>query len=183
MKNKKLGKKNKKYKGFSLLEMLIAGFIFSLVITTAVSVFSNVFFTGEKTRGVQKNIETARTALDLMAKNMRMSSELGPNNTNTLNIYMFNNSQGECIGYRFNSGALEMAQMENPTSGSTDCSGVFGAGDYTSITEGNVSGRFYVISTSNVDPKRVGKATARMEIDGQYLQTTVSFRDYLGVIY
>lgn len=176
LKNMKNNKKNKNHSGFSLLEMLISLFIFSLVIITSVSIFARVASTRQKTRNIQKNMEDARTALDLMAKNMRMSKELGPNGSGG-EIHMLNNSQKVCVSYKFEANKLKMSQK--PVSGS--CVGVT-YDDYIDIIESdNVSGGFDVVEAS-VASKTIGKATVVLTVDGIRLQTSVSFRDYNDII-
>jgi len=170
--------KNKNYQGFSLLEMMISMFIFVLTIITAVSIFSTVAHTRHKSREIQKNMEDARTALDLMAKNMRMS--VGLNNDGTDIIYMYNTSQGQCMSYKFEDNKLKMSQ-QNPSSGS--CVGLpYNNEDYDDIIESDVSGSFDVVEASSTAPKTVGKATVVLIVDGIRLQTSVSFRDYNDII-
>ncbi|MFA6160369.1 MAG: prepilin-type N-terminal cleavage/methylation domain-containing protein [Parcubacteria group bacterium] len=181
MKNNK-NKKNKNYQGFSLLEMLISVFIFVVTIITAVSIFVNVASARQQSRKIQKNMEDARTALDLMAKNMRMS--VGLNQKASNEIYMFNSSQGICIDYKFEDGSLKMGQ-NSPVGDSTDCSSSnVGAYNLTPITSDNVSGKFMITQTSSTsDPKVIGKAVIIMKIDEvANIQTTVSFRDYNDII-
>ncbi len=178
MKNNK-NNKNKNYPGFSLLEMLIAIFIFVLMITASVSVFTGVFSARQEGRKIEKNMENARTALDLMAKNMRMSTNLV--RLSDQEIYMYNNSQGQCIGYKFEDGELRIGQA---TPAGMDCDPAHVLyGSYNPITSGDVSGSFSVTPTSDVSPKKIGKATITMTIDGSTsMQTTVSFRDYNNII-
>ncbi len=194
MKKNKFSSKNKSYPGFSLLEMLISMFIFTLIIITSVSIFARVASTRQKTREIQKNMEEARTALDLMAKNMRMS--IGLNNNipgNDQRIYMLNASQGECICYIFYENKLKMSQVDVPPananlSDNLKCKPVTGTLNYwtdgtkfQNIMENDVTGRFIVTPTS-ASLNDVGKATIVLKVDGINLQTTVSFRDYNNII-
>lgn len=183
MKNFQKNKLNSKYRGFSLLEMLISMFIFILTITTAVSIFVGVAFARKESRKIQENMEDARTALDLMAKNMRMSSGLGPNGS-TNEIYMHNNSQGQCISYKFEDGTLKIGQKDPLAEDDINCSsGHIGGYVFNPITSNNVSGNFQIVQTSSSNiPKVIGKATIAMTIDGVNLQTSVSFRDYNDII-
>lgn len=183
MEAKKNMKKNKikNRSGFSLLEMVISIFIFVVVILTAVSIFANMASARQEARRIQKNMEDARTALDLMAKNMRMSTEL--RKVSATDIYMFNTSQGICIRYQFDGRTLKMGEGNPISSTSTDCSGIVPDSSLNKIvSSNNVSGSFAVIPTSTTDPKVIGRATVTMTIDGVRLQTTVSFRDYNGIV-
>lgn len=185
MEAKKNMKKNKikNRSGFSLLEMVISIFIFVVVILTAVSIFANMASARQEARRIQKNMEDARTALDLMAKNMRMSTGLGPDG-NGSEIYMFNTSQEVCIRYQFDDRTLKMGEG-NPPAGTTNCDP--GSVTYSSnqiVSSNNATdGSFEVTQTSTTaDPKVIGRATVTMTIDGVRLQTTVSFRDYNGIV-
>ncbi|KKP79990.1 MAG: hypothetical protein A2271_01040 [Candidatus Moranbacteria bacterium RIFOXYA12_FULL_35_19] len=178
MTNKNLTKNNA---GFSILELLIAMFIFVLTIITAVSIFASVSSTRQKSREIQRNMEDARTALDLMAKNMRMSTGLSEVGNTHQEIYMFNTSQGDCISYKFDSdNKLKISQI--PSANSSNCSTI--AYTYNPIISSDVSGSFSITPTlATAIPKRVGKATIVLTIDGTTtMQTTVSFRDYKEII-
>lgn len=183
IKNKNLIKQNKNYPGFSLLEMMISMFIFVLTIITAVSIFSNVSFTRKNSREIQRNMEDARTALDLMAKNMRMS--IGLVDDGDQRIYMFNTSQNSCVSYMFSGGRLQMSQVF-PTSSLSEDQKCLPANvsyvNYQDIIQSNVSGSFIIIPTSITTPKTVGKATIVLAIDGVNIQTSVSFRDYNNIV-
>lgn len=182
MKNIQENKYQKKYSGFSLLEMMISMFIFVLAIVTAVSIFSNVSFTRKNSREIQKNMEDARTALDLMAKNMRMS--IGLNGTASM-IYMFNTSQNKCVSYMFSGGKLQMSQVSPGGSLPEDekClpANISYVG-YQDIIKSDVSGSFVIVPTSITSPKTVGKATIILTIGGVNMQTSVSFRDYNNIV-
>lgn len=183
-KNKNLIKQNKNYQGFSLLEMMISMFIFVLAIVTAVSIFSGVASTRQNSREIQKNMEDVRTALDLMAKNMRMSIGLVDDGTDQ-RIYMFNTSQNSCVSYMFSGSKLQMSQVF-PTSSLPEDEKCLPAnisyGSYQDIIQSDVSGSFEIIPTSITSPKTVGKATIILTIDGVNMQTSVSFRDYNNIV-
>lgn len=180
MKNFQKNKLNKKYQGFSLLEVMISMFIFVLTIVTAVSIFSSVNSSREKNRDIQRNIEDARTALELMAKNMRMSIEL--KNNGDQEIYMFNASQGICVDYKFDGGKLKIGQANQVTEGDYICTpGHASYGNYQDIIGNDVSGKFIIDSTLT-SPPTIGKATIVLKVDGVDLQTSVSFRDYDNIV-
>lgn len=160
--------------------MMISMFIFVLTIITAVSIFSTVAHTRHKSREIQRNMEDARTALDLMAKNMRMSTGLGPSGT-VQEIYMYNNSQGQCISYKFDSSKLKISQ-ETPSNPNIPACDTILYPPYSSVIESDVSGRFAIVPTSITAPKTVGKATIILTIGGVNMQTSVSFRDYNNMI-
>jgi prepilin-type N-terminal cleavage/methylation domain-containing protein len=178
-------KGKKQPKGFSLMELIIAMFIFVLMITVAVSVFANVVKTRKDTRSLQKNLEAGRTAIELMAKNIRMSSGLTTFNASH-GIRMFNNSQDRCIVYNFTGGDLKTGL--GPI-GNTNCGGVSAGND---VIDGGVSGSFVVVPTDigsgfGDSDQDIGRATININIGSgfsqEHLQTTVSFRDYEGIFY
>jgi prepilin-type N-terminal cleavage/methylation domain-containing protein len=181
------GIKKKKYKGFSLMEMLITVFIFSLITVTAIAAFTRVFTAREKIRQAQLNLENVRSAMELMAKTMRMSSNLSGTNPATgsyQSIYLYNTSLN-CISYRFNGGQLQQASASGAVAVPSDCdSSKFNNGDYSPMTDINVTGSFYVVKTDIIsNPKVIGKATISVTVDNKdHLQTSVSFRDYEDIV-
>lgn len=180
MKNKKIKlRKN----GFSLIEMVVAVFVFSIISLTAVAVFANVVRTREYTRDMQKDLESSRTAIEQMAKNMRLSTGLASYNSNS-GIYMYNTSQEKCVKYQFVGKQLESSVVEAPepeADGSIDCESA--SYDLTPITEANITkGKFFVTET-DVASKVIGRVTIVMTIDDkEHLQTSVSLIDYTGII-
>lgn len=192
--NNFMNKSKNKLKGFSLLELLISIFIFTLIIVTSISVFAGVVLARQKNRVMQKNLEEGRTALETMAKNIRMSRKLTTNGT-TDQIVMFNNSQDRCIAYFFDSTDKSLKTEQAAPDGSPseddypDCSGVTVINDPI-IPSDNITGSFDVVETnsdSSLGDIKIGKATIRLTIgsgdQAQNMQTTVSFRDYEGILY
>lgn len=175
-----------KKRGFSLLEMTIAIFVFSLIILVSVSTFASIASVRNKTRGIQRNIETSGSAMELMAKTIRMSNLLSSDDSgfNKQEIHMYNNSQGKCISYRFSDGNLQMNDIPTPAK-SEECSDgtlSYDDDDYADLARG-VSGGFNIIKTdTGSNPPIIGRATILIVAGDQKIQTSVSFRDYLGII-
>ncbi len=188
--NKNINQKNKK--GFSFLEVIISTFIFSLVIVVAVSAFASSFSAQKTVRKEQRNLEEARTAMETMAKNIRMSSNLVPSNpsgSEYKTIAMFNNSQSVCLRYHFTGVKLTVARGNFAVGVNVplDCSnGVIAYSAPTELISIPVDGRFRVVKTSTVAPEKIGKATILINIGSgselQNIQTTVSFRDYEDIL-
>jgi Tfp pilus assembly protein PilV len=170
------------YRAFSLLELLIAMFIFVLIITTVIATFGKMFKYNKTIRATETNMEEVGTAFELMAKTMRMSSKLVASGSSA--IYMYNNSQGICVSYRFNASNLEMA-TSGSVSDNTQCGvGSSNYGTYTILAKNISSGKFAVTPTSTSPTMQIGKATIMAKLtDGNIMQTSVSFRDYMGTIY
>jgi type II secretory pathway pseudopilin PulG len=168
-----------KYSGFSLIEMLISVFIFTLIITVITFSFSKAFFSSQKTRVVQQNIEEGRIAMETMAKNIRMSNKLA---VIANGIKMYSGSQARCIAYMFSAGKLQsVSYVPDGSASDPDCADPnFSVA--TDLVSANISGSFVVTETSITSPKKIGRATILVNIgtgiDVEHIQTTVSFRDY-----
>lgn len=171
-------KKTKKYKAFSLMEMMVTMFIFCLMMLAVVAIFSSIVSARRNASQTQNDLEGARTVIEAMAKNLRMSKNAGPAGTVT-EIKMYSNAQGKCVSYKFSGTKLEAGSKSG---GPNDCSGS-GYSYADMIPDGVSSGKFYVVSTNKTsNPPKIGRATVSMNIGGKYLQTTVSFRDYEDII-
>lgn len=188
--------KNKK--GFSLLEIIVAVFIFSLFMTSMSVVFSRFYLGYKKTKYVQKNLENAQAAINSMAKTMRTSSLTGgpliPGSPFTsYSLRIFDYSQLKCIEYEFlNFPDFNLRYRETNTGSLSDCGSYIGIWAIDSdIISGGVSGSFYVLPSimDSVDPDdnqagRVMISTSvcsnsdcsNSSMDKAKIQTTVSLR-------
>jgi len=168
-----------KYAGFSLIEMLISVFIFTIVITVVTFAFSKAFFSSQKTRVVQRNMENGRIAMETMAKNIRMSRKLTATSST---IKMYNNSQAKCIAYVFSGSKLQSVIYDAGGSTSDPTCADPNMSNAIDLVSANANGSFEVTETKTTDPKKIGKATILVNIgtgaDTQHIQTTVSFRDF-----
>ena len=101
----------KNSKGFTLIELMVSIFVFSLVMTSATAVFAKVFRARQKSNAIQKNIEDTRYAMELMAKSLRMSSIISSTSPSQANgsILSYDYSQGKCIRYWTSNGFLYMS--------------------------------------------------------------------------
>lgn len=168
-------------KGFFLLEMIIAMAIFSLVIVAVVATFASIVKTQKRTREIQRNVESAGTAMEVMSKTIRMSSQTA-DYSGGKEIRLYNNSQDKCISYKFNAGDLKVSE-ELGHNGTTDCTipGTYPVSSYSTLIPG-ASGLFSVTTTRSSSPKRMGKATILVNLGQNHLQTTVSFVDYSSIL-
>lgn len=190
--------KHKKYPAFSFLEVVISIFIFSLVILTATAIFSKVILARKSAKQIQNDVDTAKIVVDMVAKNIQMSSGLtcsdGTNNSCS-EIYFFSNSQKVCMKYRFDSffiKVLASAQAEpgDPSDPAYPNCNPMTSEPYSGLVAVtpagmDTTGKFIITPTDKTSsPKVIGKGTILLIIDGKYnLQTTVSFREYDGTIY
>lgn len=180
--------------GFSLMELLVAMFISTLIVLTVVAAFASAFRAQKNARNTQKEIEDAKTSLEFMAKIMRMSSNLRPTTAGAKSaIYMFNKSlppNGKCVGFRYSSSRIyedsctpTAASVDNPCNAgdASDCDG--GAYATVEITNANLSSaEFYIPTYSVANPiKRITISLQMNNSDNGKMQTTVSLRDYKNI--
>lgn len=173
-------------RGVTLMELLISVFIFSLVMITVVALFTRFVTFQKRSQAVQRNMEDARFAMELMAKTLRTSSVLSPaGNSNSIDLYDY--SQQKCIKYSFSSSKI------NSQSASEDDKADCGTAAFSSVTPmvGNsINNMTFSAVPSTLSPSVVGQVTISMVIcsnnsacsgtenDRAALQTTVSLRDY-----
>lgn len=183
-------KRNKKLKGFSFIEVMVAVFIFSLIMTIVVAVFANVIKNQRLSKKIQTNLENIRFAQEYIAKNIRMSTVDGTYGSGAESeVFIFNHSQSKCIRYRFANNTIEESSVSisNRTAGfdgslgtadDADCSQVpYGSSSALISSSNSLSGNFYVVQSSST---ALGKVVISMKVDESYemAQTTVSLRDY-----
>ena len=190
-------KKIKNKKGISFVEIIMAIFIFSLMMTVVSMTFLSIFSGYKNTKAVQADLEDAQYAINLMSKSLRTSSIIScdgsstcsPNhNYNGVRIYDY--SQRQCIGYAFRNNSIEYSSVNAPVNEvdpKSWCSGS-SLSNYTKlISNDNTSGFFY--ATQSASGSSVGKITISMEVcatencsgsekDRVRMQSTVSLRDY-----
>lgn len=181
---KKISKKNK---GFSLVEIIVAMFIFVIMMTATVAFFGKSMFSYRSARAIQKDLESAQFAMNLVAKSLRTSTVFGSGITTDVKIFDY--SQGKCIEYKFESSALKYSwgvpAGANDEEKKINCPTTSMSAPQ-SITAGTVTGLFNVVPTSS---GVVGKVTISMKVcpetgcsgnpkDEAKIQSTVSLRDY-----
>jgi prepilin-type N-terminal cleavage/methylation domain-containing protein len=172
MKERKKIKKKTKLAGFSMLEMIVAIFIFAMIMTVAISVFVASYRGQKKAKEIQQGMENSRVAIELMAKNIRM----GRIDSNTAaSISFYNYSQGKCIKYEFSSGEIKTGET-NPD-GDYNC-GPISAGNKLVADLVLESLNFNVVKSS---ASVVGRVTISLKLKNstEPIQTTVSLRDYI----
>lgn len=91
-------------RGFSLIETLIAIFVFSLAMAMVVGAFSSFYKTYVNSKKIQRDVESAQYAMNLMAKTLRTSSVVAVNASpmtaaTTFDFYDY--SQSSCIRYTY----------------------------------------------------------------------------------
>lgn len=188
----------KEKKGFVLMEMLIAIFVFALIITSVVGVFVSSYKSQESTQEKQRDLENVRIAMETMAKNIRTSSLDYPSSVGgSREIYIYDYSQEKCIGYKFSdtgSGTrtlefkeLDISRLDTSDSSIINCRTELSSvsfSDFLSDTE-LADGRFIVRKTlqetsESANDGYMGKVTIVMRIENEKFpfETSVSLRDY-----
>jgi prepilin-type N-terminal cleavage/methylation domain-containing protein len=173
--------KLKKQKGFSLLELIIAIFIFSVVMLAVVAIFSKTIGSYKNSRNLQRNLENAQFALNLMAKTIRESKMVIPASPSTVGEIKMINKRTTCKAFNFNS---TEKTLQSSTFTSNDCSGSI---SYSTAVSNVYDVKFFVTPSSSTAPKQVGHMTILMRLcsdqtctsaDEHALQTSVSLRNF-----
>lgn len=166
-----------KKSGFTLIESMIAIFIFSLAAAMLSGAFSGFFKTYVDAKKTQRNTESSQFAMNVMAKTIRGSivSTNFVDNSSVDNILVFDNSRSTCVVYKYIGGVLKSASSNGTDIAScvaTPPNSFFdltGAGEITSLS-------FYGKKSTSGLP---GKVTISMGVDGgvaAQMQTSVSLR-------
>jgi prepilin-type N-terminal cleavage/methylation domain-containing protein len=179
-------------KGFTLVEMMVAIAVFSIVMVTAMSALLNVIDANNKARAIKTAINNVSFALEGISKDMRMGTNYGCIDVNgaTTPCVSTGNSgikyksprayEGKYAYYKFEGTAIYECLERNETD---DCNVDT---DFEPITSGEVEikkAKFYVLGTDNVleQPRMIftlsGEAGTKDRIATTFdLQTTVSQR-------
>ena len=182
-------------RGFTLLEMLLAVFIFSLVMITVVALFTRFVTFQKRSRSIQRNMENSVYVMELMAKMLRTSSVVSCNNftRSTCNaqessIEIYDYSQNKCIRFYSQNNIIKMGSAVTPRANCSSSGVSLVSTDLANNFISNLD--FRAIKTDDA-ASRVGKVTISLEVcsngtcsgaenDRANLQTTVSLRDYQG---
>jgi len=187
-----LVRKNKKEKhGFSLIEMIISIFIFSILMMMIAGTFAGFYRNYSKQKKAQKDIENAQYILNFMAKRLRtstiISSPTGAGNPQgaplgSLDTYDY--SQGQCVRYHLNGGIMQysLSTPADPASPSTSCAfggtpmnlssnNINSARVYVEPSAGNNKGKVTIVLYVQQDITSPGQDTSEIPI-----QSSVSLR-------
>jgi type II secretory pathway component PulJ len=200
---KRIGKKmHKTRKGFSLMELLVAMFISTLIMISVVAAFASAFRAQKTARKVQRDLEDAKTAIEYMAKIIRMSSDVRPRSGGGYAVYMYNKTTENCVGFRYDTASKTIKEQRctpldpndpcangtvNASAGTiavgTDCAS---APSETEISSQLNEARFYVpnYGASSTFPNPIRRVTVRMVMasdSNARMITTVSLRDYVNL--
>lgn len=160
---------NRKNKGFTLIEMIIALGVFSVVVTAATNLFTAGLKGQRKSLALQYLQNDARYALELMNKEIRMS-HIGANSTeDVLHITTYKPSGMEVVSYFLDNGKIARN------------------GESLTSDRINVNRLKFYIKNQSTPPSLVtiildinGKGTDIEQQTTMNFQTTISTRDYIG---
>lgn len=166
----------KSYRGFSLVETLVAMFIFTLVIGATAQIFTKAFVGYREQKRLQSDIESAQFVLNTLAKELRTASIA---NSTSASVEFIDYSQSTCFVYAVSSNTLTVKQ-KSPATTTADCSGY---GTAVTIVDNISNGYFSVTKSEGSSNPVVGKVTISLSVSSSgttttNLQTSVSLRDY-----
>jgi prepilin-type N-terminal cleavage/methylation domain-containing protein len=183
-------------KGFSLVEVMVAVFIFVSVMLSVVGVFSKFMAGYKNARSVQRNLEDAQAAMNLIAKSIRTSAVESTTTAQPAASYIeiFDYSQTiKCIKYKFSANVIEVTYANGVLDEASCNDAAFGGYNANPLTNKDIAdARFAITPTcdgvSGCGAKAVGKVTISMLVCANAncaasnagkmaLQTTVSLRN------
>lgn len=176
-------------KAFTLVEMLVALFIFSMIMVLISQNFIYFFQNYNKSKLVQRDLEEAQYAMAIMAKTIRTSA-IGNEPVVDDFITVFDYSQNKCFRYKFPAdGSLQVLTKSGVVDGSP-CfmknDNVFDPPVQMLHSDVKVNGQF-IFMKETTPANGVGSVTIRMTVGDQSnvedlvpIQTTVSLRDYFN---
>jgi prepilin-type N-terminal cleavage/methylation domain-containing protein len=174
----------KSYRGLTLIEVLVALFVFAIMMVAVSGVFAKAFSGYRSTRATQRDVENAQYALNLITKELRTSTVVapttGPYPFTSSYVKFYDHSQGRCFYYRINASTLQVAS--NSATSVSNCR-TMNLATFSTISTGTVSGSFRVTPSQGGLSKRIGKVTIALRIseDATHyanMQTTASLRDF-----
>lgn len=194
-KTKQSNHKRATKKGFTLIEMLVSTFIFVIIMSAIIVIFSRQTASFSYVQDQQRNIENAQFGMNFMTRILRTSSIAEIRNAGkTLYVYDFSSAEA-CYRFDMQGGALSVSNIAAIGESLDSCAD---DGRYTSeydLTTGFVDGSFVVRKTQRDDPDtdsvyemQVGLITMNLIVNASptatsretVIQTSVSLFDYPG---
>ncbi len=171
-----------KRKAFSLIEVMVSLFIFTIIMVATSQIFVQTFANYRYTRNLQRDIENAQFLMAILSKELRTGTIVDPDSSTARasSVQFFDHSQQLCLKYRLSGGGIEVASTSVGSANSCNSTN-FTTNDYKMVSTGTVTGGFDITPSSS-SPRTVGKVTATLLIkNGTHeasIQSTVSLRDY-----
>lgn len=132
--------------GFTLIEMLVAVFIFSVIMTIAIGAIFSIVNANKTSQAIKSVMDNLSSAVDSMSRNIRYGSNYQGFNDNK--SFSFIDKDGNNFGYKFNSDDAGSGYIEK-------CDGNFTTTSCFRLTakEVNIAGLyFYVRGAESADP-------------------------------
>jgi len=105
---RKIAKKtNKNSRGLTIIEMMVAIFVFAITISTSMAVAATYLKGSSALKKYQENSEELSLASNYVSKDMRMSNTLVANNGKQNSISLINNAGGGALAYEFSGDELK----------------------------------------------------------------------------
>lgn len=176
-------------KGFTLTEVMVSIFIFSVAMTGVSGILANFVKSSRSSRNLQSGVENAQKAINSITKKARTSNVISVSaDARILRILDFSqndSNSNSCVEYQFdnvnkrlNYGVINIPAGGDDNARITQCRGAVSPA-MTKFLENSLTGKFSVLQSS---PGIVGKVTVLIEINQNNvnipIQSTVSLRDY-----
>lgn len=185
--------------GFTLIEVVAALAVFTIIMMAVIQIFGTGFKAYRQTRELQRTLESAQFATNIMAKELRTSSIVGSFSDGvSTRVAFFDYSQNRCIGYNLNAagngGLLKYAHgfaLSSPDLNFAACSAYAVANAWTAadrvgflVSRGITGSSISIVRSTPIASAGsiVGKVTFSITFGWTSrpatLQTTVSLRDF-----
>jgi Tfp pilus assembly protein PilV len=174
--------------GFTLIEVMVSIFVFVLIMIGTSRIFASSISSYRNAKAIQRDLENAQYAMNLMAKTIRTSSVI---NSSSGSIDIYDYSQGKCIRYALSGNVMKSGSSVPLTPGNKNTCSFSVSGDLTSGA--SVESAIFSVTKSSKPPvtanPTVGKVTISMKIcansgcsgsekDTFQIQSSASLRDY-----
>jgi prepilin-type N-terminal cleavage/methylation domain-containing protein len=182
-------RQRKSSRGFSLIEVVVAMGVFSLLMAIVSVAFSGGFATYRNTASAQKYLENAQYIMNDLAKQLRTSSVISPTgnpaaNTSPISVTFFDHSQSKCIMYRQHTSPDYIEKSVGTAGTAALCGTTPGFSVWNRVTAGEVT--MDLVIRNSVLSTRVGLVIISFSVGGGgasavdpvLLQSSVSLRDY-----
>jgi prepilin-type N-terminal cleavage/methylation domain-containing protein len=197
-KKNKINSKNEK--GMTLLEVLVAMFVFVVIMVAVVQIFGNSASSYRNTVRGQRNLEDAQYIFSQMTKTFRTSTiiECNPSScdasTDEIKVFDYSRGSENCIKFKISENNIMIGLKNASTSHDCDANVDFAAAELNQMTAGRVENMNFNVTKSinGAEPGGpvVGKVTISAkvctDINGSscsangvvQIQSTVSLRDF-----
>jgi prepilin-type N-terminal cleavage/methylation domain-containing protein len=151
-------KREKSKKGFTLIEVLVAILVFTIVMAMLSGSFSSFLKNYANQKKIQKDIENAQYAMNLMSKTLRTSYL----STTTFPLNTYDYSRNLCVAYRYTSRSIRIGSTNPGTSGDPTSCNYGNISSYANLTSGIIqSASVSAVATQN---GTLGKVTISLSI-------------------